>query len=59
MVGSFTDSHFTDSYRLIFVKVSFSASEAILPYIFPTVGLTVLILLFFVSIAGVFILEEV
>lgn len=52
---SFTDSH----CRPFFVKVSFSASEAILLYIFPTVGLTMLILLVFISIAGVFILEEV
>lgn len=42
--------------RLMFVKVSIGATRAILP-IFPVVGLTMLTL--FISIAGVFILEEV
>lgn len=55
LVVSFMNSH----SRLIFVKVSIGATEAILPSIFPVVGLTRLMLLLFTSIAGVFILEEV
>lgn len=43
--------------RLILLKVLLSAAEAVLLSVFPVVGLTML--LFLISIADVFILEEV
>lgn len=55
MVVSLVNSH----SKLIFVKVSVGAPEAIFPSVFPVVGLTMLVLLLSISIAGVFILEEV